>query len=196
MQPHRHHREGIAHALAGISQDLGNGVIAFEARITVFDADPLLRESTIVLFLLGGEVAFWLPLLGRFALERRGHHSLPDLQTLKATISLDRDGCLARELHLIEDLLIMLCPWCLQAYGQDALGLVVWITNIVTRSKSGHRLHAIFSCIYAMLIKTYKCILCYMNISKHCFSLSMEIMLYVPLFMRDISDKTAFIDIF
>src|SRR3989440_5558977 len=76
-----------------------------------------------MLFLLGGEFAFWLPFLGRFALERRGDHSLPDLQTLKATISLERDGSLAREFHLIEDLLIMLCSWCLLADGQDALGL-------------------------------------------------------------------------
>jgi len=98
-------------------------VVAFEARVTVFDADPLFGESPIVLFLLGGEFAFWLPFLGRFALRRRGHHSLADLQTLKATISLERDGHLAREFHLIEDLLIMLCPWCLLADGQDALGL-------------------------------------------------------------------------
>ncbi len=113
MQSHRHHREGIAHALASISQDLGNGVIAFEARITVFNADPLFGKSPIVLFLLGGEFTFWLPFLGRFALERRRHHSLSDLQALKATISFEWDGCLAREFHLIKDLLIMLCPWCL-----------------------------------------------------------------------------------
>jgi len=123
VQPHRHHGEGIAHALAGISQDLGHRVIPFEARITVFDADPLLGERTIVLFLLCGEFAFWLSFLGRFALRRRGHHSLSNLQALKATISLEWDGRLAREFHLIEDLLIMLCPWCLRAYGQDALGL-------------------------------------------------------------------------
>ena len=46
MQSHAHYHQLIAHALSGISQDLGERAIALDARVTVFgsgsfeDADP------------------------------------------------------------------------------------------------------------------------------------------------------------
>ena len=68
MQTHGNEHQSVAYALAGISQDLGHTVVAFETGIAVFNADTCFGQSSVVLFLCWGQFLSGFPLLFRLRL--------------------------------------------------------------------------------------------------------------------------------
>ena len=63
MQSHGHHGQRITHSLASIAENIGDTVVAFEASIAMFNADPSFGEYCIGFFLLLGQFVFGFPLL-------------------------------------------------------------------------------------------------------------------------------------